>query len=140
VTSGVEAADLIEPWIYSTLSGDPQLTAAVDGRIYGALTPETPVGVYVTIALMSVRDVRGVGLNRVQVDAIYLVKAVAPTTTQDDVLPAARRITALLDGVDTDTSSGHISCVRETTISYPEVSGGQPFLHLGGTFRIRANT
>jgi hypothetical protein len=140
VSVAVEAADLIEPWIYATLSADAGLAAEVGEDIFGSLTPDEPNSVYVTFALMSLRDVRGVGPDsKLSVDSIYLVKAVAPASGQDAVAPAARRISLLLDGAEIDTPDGHITCTRETTISYSEVTDGQPFVHLGFTFRIRAN-
>lgn len=147
--SGVETTDLIEPWLYSTLSGDSQIVAQVGTNIFGALTPDEVSGVYITFAMLSLRDVRGVGQSRFSVDAIYMVKAVAQTTTQNDLIPTARRIDALLDGKDVDlTGGGHITCTRETIISHPQVisdagqtrGGGQSFWHLGATWRIRANS
>jgi hypothetical protein len=146
--SGIETADLIEPWLYSTLSRDPVLTGLLPpGNVYGALTPDEIFGVYVTFSLMSLRDVRGVGKARFSVDTIYLVKAVEQTTTQDNLVPVFRRIDALLDGAHYDGPEGSLDCIRETVISHPQVisdagqvrGGGQSFWHLGGNFRIRAS-
>lgn len=139
MSSGVETSEVIEPWLYTTLTGDPEFVAGCP-EVYGALTPDDPGPVYCTIAALSPRDIRGVGQARIQVEAIYLVKIVGQTTSQDDLLPAARRLSALLDGVDRDVPGGHVTCTREQIVSYSEVSGGQPFLHLGGQFRIRAHT
>ena len=135
----METAELIEPWLWSTLTGDATFTAACP-HVYGALTPDDPGPLYCTIAATSPRDIRGVGRARIQVEVIYLVKIIGQTTSQDDLLPAASRMSALLDGADRDVPGGHITCVREQIVSYPEVSGGQPFLHLGGQFRIWAST
>lgn len=149
MSSGFESAELIEPWLYSTLTNDEELAEAIPaGNVYGALTPDEIFGVYVTFALLSLIDVRGVGTNRIMVEAIYMVKAVAQTTSQDDLLPAARRIDALLHGAHFDAEGGgHIDCVRETVISRAQVisdagqvrGGGQSFWHLGATFRIWAS-
>lgn len=141
----IESAELIEPWIYSTLVNDSAF-AATGLPVVGALTPDDPGELYVTISALSPpRDIRGVGLARFSSESVYLVKVVGRTTSQDDLLPAARRIFALFDGVEADTPNGHITCTRDQIVSYGEVSGaavggGQPYLHLGGSFRIRANS
>lgn len=143
MTGQAESADLIEPWIYSTLTGDPGF-AATGVAVYGALTPDDPGPLYAVISALSPpRDVRGIGTSTIGVDSVYLIKAVGQTTSQDDLLPVARRIYALFGGVEADAPGGHITCVREAIVSYAEVTGtpiggGQPFLHLGGQFRIRA--
>lgn len=138
-----ESADLIEPWIYSRLTGDPDF-AALGVQVHGALTPDDPGPLYAIISALSPpRDVRGIGTVTLGVDSVYLIKAVGQTTSQDDLLPVARRIFDLFGGVDEDAPGGHITCVREAIVSYAEVTGaviggGQAFLHLGGQFRIRA--
>jgi hypothetical protein len=141
VSTGVETVDIIGPWIYSTLSGDSTLTGLVAGQIYGPLTPDEPVGTYVTFSLLSARDIRGVGTARIFADTIYMVKAVAQTTSMDDVLPTFDRVNALLDGkTHTGPSGTVLSCSRNTVISYPEVIEGTAYLHLGGTYSIQAHS
>lgn len=147
MSSGVETSDLIEPWIYSTLSADPEMQSLVGTQIYGALTPDELTGVYVNFQLLSVRDVMGIGTSRISVDAIYQVQAVDQVTTQVPLIPIARRINQLLDGANVSFNGGYLTCVRETILSRPQVisdagqtrGGGQAFWHLGSTFRIRAN-
>lgn len=139
MSSGMETTELIEPWIWTTLTSDPTFKAACP-RVYGPLAPDDPGPVYGVIQATSPRDIRGVGQARFSVECIYLVKVIGQTASQDDVLPAARRMSELLDGRDVDVPGGHITCTRELIVSYPEVSGGQPFYHLGCQFRIRAHT
>jgi len=140
VSSGVETAEIIEPWLYATLAGDPSLAALVGDRIFGALTPDELSDPYVTFALTSARDIAGIGTARILVDALYTVKAVAQTTSLDDVRPIAARIDALLQGATADTPGHVLSVTRRNTISYPEVSRGVPFLHLGAVFRVEAHS
>lgn len=141
MSSGLETAEIIEPWLYATLSGDAALAEMVGGRVVGALTPDELASPYVTFALSSPRDVMGVGTARLMVEALYIVKAVAQTTSQDDVAPIAGRIEALLHGRSASVATGHVLAVsRRNVISYPEVSRGIPFLHAGGLYRIQAHS
>lgn len=141
MSTGVETADIIGPWIYSTLSSDATLTGLVDGQIYGALTPDEPAGTYVTFSLLSARDIRGVGTARIFADTIYTVKAVSQTTSMDDVRPAFDRADLLLDGKTYTGPAGVVlACTRLTVLSYPEVIEGTAYLHLGGTYSIQAHS
>lgn len=143
----METAVLIEPWLYSTLSGDSLINTNTGGQIYGETFPDEVSGLYITFALLSSRDIRGVGVHRIQTDNIYAVKAIRETTSKDDLLPTVNRFMSLLDGKSvTVPGVGSLTCARETIISYSQVisdsgqirAGGQVFLHLGGTFRIVA--
>lgn len=136
---GIETVDIIEPWLYSTLSGDATLNSLVT-NVVGAITPDIQEGFYVTFALSSPRDIRGIGTGRVMVDTIYIVKVIGATTSQDELAPAARRVTELIDGKNVTTASGSLTCARRSIISYPEVIQGVPYLHLGGLFNIVAHS
>ncbi len=140
MSSGVESAALIEPWLYSRLTGDTALTAIVADRVFGPLTPDEILSPYVTFSLSSLRDIMGIGIARISVDALYLVKVVAQTTSLNDVAPAAARVEALLHGAIYDGVDGSLTCVRNNVVDYTEVSDGSPYRHLGAVFRIRANT
>lgn len=141
MSTGIETAEIIEPWLYATLSSDPELAELVGDQIVGALTPDEISGRYVTFALSSARDIAGIGTARIMVDALYTVKAVAPTTSLDDVRPVAARIDALLHGKSATLPGGHVlSVTRRNIISYPEVSQGVAFLHLGGLFHLQAHS
>lgn len=137
---GIESASLIDPWIFSTLNGDGEIIGLVGaGNVYGALVLDPPAGPYVTYSMLSSRDIRGVSIHRIQVDAIYLVKVVSQSESKDDALPIAERCDELLNVGGVSLPAGHLICTRETTVDAFEVLEGQPFHHLGGTYRIRAN-
>ncbi len=140
MSSGVETVDIIDPWLYATLSGDPQLAALVGQNIGGPLLVGTVAPPYVTWSEPSVRDVTAHDGGRIWVDTIYTVKGVAASASWDDVSPIARRLDALLHGVEADTAAGHISSRREAIVQYGEQSEGQQYRHLGGRFRIRAHS
>lgn len=143
MSTGIETDDIIEPWLWDRLNGDPTLAAMV-GAVVNASTEEslTDLGTsYVVFSFASARDVRGVGTTRVQVDSIYLVKAVVKGQDYAPARDIMKRVDALL-GVDqtVSTSTGDLTCTRETIVKYPERQDGQSFRHLGGTYRIRANS
>jgi hypothetical protein len=148
VTTVVETAEIIEPWIYSLLNADTELASVVGEDIFGPQAPAEIDTPYVTVVCVSPRDMLGVGTHRIQVEALYDVKVTAPGFSVDTILPAAKRINALMDGVRNATyAGGQITCVRERIISYSDQArtnrgsgpGGDPYVHLGSTFRITAS-
>lgn len=139
MSTGIETVDIIEPWLYSTLSGDATLTGMVV-NVVGAITPDIQEGRYVSFALSSSRDIGGVGTARIMVDALYIVTVLGQTTSQDELAPVARRIDELLHGKSVTTPNGSLTCVRRDVISYPEVIQGLAYLHLGGLYSIVANS
>lgn len=137
----IETVEVIEAWLYATLSGDATLAGLVDDRISGTLSPvllETP---YVTFLCQSPRDIIGVGGTRISTDNLYMVKAVAQTSTWDTLLPIAKRIDTLIDmtGHAVSYGGGSLTCKREMIHELAEVSEGLQYRHLGGIYRIRAS-
>jgi hypothetical protein len=145
MTSGViETVDIIDPWLYATLSGDATLLGLINGanQLVSTLGSGNVATPYVQWFQSSTRDVLAVGGIRVQVDTLYTVKAVATGASWSVVRPIARRVDFLLNGKDVTVSSpipGQISCRRESIVQYPEVEQAEQFRHLGGVYRIRAN-
>jgi len=143
MSTGIETVDIIDPWLYATLSGDAQLVELVGQNIGGPLLVGDVAPPYVTWSEPSVRDVTAQDGGRIWVDTIYTVKGVAATASWDDVAPIARRIDALLHGergVEHTSAAGHITSVREGVVQYGEQADGQQYRHLGGRFRIRAHS
>lgn len=138
----VETIDLVEPWLYSALSSDPQLVEMVGvDSISGTLSPEVLDPPYVTFLMQSTRDVSEVAGIRISTDNLYIVKAVAQTGSWDDVRPIANRISGLLHRPHEVVSlpTGSLTCTRERIVQYPEVDEGLQYRHLGAIFRIRAS-
>lgn len=141
----IETVALIEPWIYSVLAGDATLLGLVnDGAasISGTASPTPLPTPFVSFSFDSGLDVlTGAGADRIALNALYLVKAVAATGSWDDVAPVAARVDALLHRpyqVMT-VAGGSLSCSREKIVQYPEVNEGVQYRHLGGLYRIRAS-
>ena len=142
MSSGVETVEIIDTWLWARLSGDDELMDAIGGtdNLVGTLAHAAIGTPYIAYFLSSSRDIYTVPQIRVQVDAIYTVKAVSEGATWSIVAPIARRIDSLLDGVNTTTPNGDLSCVREGIVQYPEVEQATQYRHLGGTYRFRANS
>ena len=143
MSAGIETVDLIEPWIYATLSGDPELLALVNGieGVSGTLSPTELRVPYVTFMLDSPRDIRGIGGHIISVDALYLIKAVGATSSWDDLLPIVARIKQLLHRPNevVMVPGGSLTCLRERIVQYPEELKSVQYRHLGALWRIRAS-
>lgn len=142
MSSGVETVDVIDPWLWSRLTGDATLMGLVGGqeKVVGTLAHAAVDPPYVAFFLSSARDIYTVPQIRVQVDAIYTVKAVTVGASWEVTGPLAARIDELLDGVNVTTPNGTLSCVRDGIVQYAEVEQATQYRHLGATFRIRANS
>lgn len=140
---GVETVQVVEPWLYGQLAGDPTLVDMVGGLIVNAAEDalEGSPPAYVVFSFSSARDVLGNAGQRVQVDCIYTVKAVVRGGNYDPAVPIFGRVCDLLVTDQTvSTGAGDLTCIRESIIQYPERQDGATFRHLGGTFRVRVNS
>lgn len=144
MTDILESTDIIDPWLYSTLSGDSVLNTAVGGRFINTLSPGKVVTPYITWTASDTRSIRGIGGVLLDTDSLYDIKAVTnePGFTQASVLAA--RIRALLETINrsvtiTTPFSASLTCLWESEIRYPEVTEGVQYRHLGATYRVRAS-
>jgi hypothetical protein len=137
----IETVEIAEEWLYATLSTDTALAALVSDRISGTLSPELLVMPYVTFLMQSSRDVSAVGGIRISTDNLYIVKAVAQTSTWDDLTPIASRIDYLIHrpGSVMIEGGGSLTCTRERVHQLAEVDEGLQYRQLGGVYRIRAS-
>lgn len=139
-----ETVDLIEPWMYGLLAGDAILLDLIGGEdhLSGTLSPDELPLPYVTMILQSTRDIQNHVGEILSTESLYEVKAVAATSTWDDVIPIAARLKALLHrpGQIIDLpGGGSLTCIRERVIQYPENTEGVQYRHLGASWRIRAS-
>jgi hypothetical protein len=130
-----------EQWIYSKLSGDSTLNAAVGGRIFAHIAPATATYPLVLFAALGARDVRTLGPARIMTHLTYKVVAInegggfgAPLGTIAD------RIDAVLQAASGTVAAGTVmACVREQPFEMVEVGGGgRIFRHLGGVYELVA--
>lgn len=138
----IETVDLVEIWLWGVLSGDSTLIGLIGiDNIAGTLAPEVLDPPYLAWLCQSSIDVKGNAGQIISVDSLYEVKAVAQSSSWDEVRPVAQRVKEILHrpGQVVTVSNGSLSCVHDRIIQYPEVSGGVQYRHLGGIYRIRAS-
>jgi hypothetical protein len=141
-SGAAETVDLVEPWIYSSLTNDEQLLELVGlDSISGTLSVGDLAPPYVTFMNQSSRDVTGNAGLIISTNNLYMIKAVARTGSWDDVKPIAARIFALFHRPNTeiDVPGGSLTSHRENIINYAEITEGVQYRHLGAVFRIRAS-
>lgn len=137
-----------ETWLYATLAADTGVggvnhaTTGANGRIYSYLAPASATTYpQVILNYQGGADVMGVGAVRVMNSMLYQVKVIGKGTAPNFgfIKALADRIDTLLHAAAGTTADGRIlSCVREQSISYVEVSGSDVFSHLGGLYRLQA--
>ena len=129
-----------ERWLYTVLSGDAQIVAAVGMRIYGYRAEQGKARPYILYQWQGGVDLMVVGAARVWTESTYLVRAVADETNFTGVLKTlADRIDAVLHAASGTVVDGVVvSCVREAPWSMVEAGvGGDEVRQLGGVYRLR---
>lgn len=138
-----ETVDLIEPWLYGTMAGDASLLTLLGGieHLSGTLSPDELPLPYVTMILQSTRDIQNHVGEIISTESLYEVKAVAATSTWDDIIPIASRLKELLHRPREVIAvpGGSMTCIRERVIQYAENTEGVQYRHLGASWRIRAS-
>lgn len=137
----IETVQIADSWLASVLRQDPVLADLVGVRVVGTLSPGPLSGPYAAFGLSSSIDIVGVGGVRISTDNLYIAKAVAQTSSWDDVTTVASRIDYLLhrEGESISHGGGSLTCTRERIVQQVEVDAGLQYMHLGGFYRIRAS-
>lgn len=141
---GAEQA-LVDQWVEGQL-----LAAAADfdaiepglsQRIYLDSAPFDALYPFVIYQCSSPpRDVRGVGVSRVLVDTLYIVKAVAQVQTYVPLAPIASVIDAAMTSPAGSSLLGGavFASVRDDQFAMVEIDSGTQYRHFGGQYRIQA--
>lgn len=138
----IETVEIVDKWLYSTLTGDATLTGLVGGRISGTLSDQVLALPYVHFSLQSDRNIIALGGETIVVDCRYLVKAVGKTSSWSTILPIARRINQLVHRPYETfqvAGVGSLSTHRDSIVQQAEIDSGIQYRHLGGIYRIRAS-
>lgn len=129
-----------QEWIYSTLNGDTEINAAVQGRIYDGLAPVEASPPWLILQDLSHVDVDTVGNvgSRVITNSVWLVVAVTTGPSIMPIVPLAARIDALLHNArNVAVPDGTVyGCRRTGPFRRVEESGGIQYRRLGGIYRI----
>lgn len=136
---------LTDLWVQqqlATKSADfDTISPGLSARIFLDYAPEgTPYPFVIYQCQSPPRDVRGVGVVRVMVDTLYIVKAVAQVTSYQPLAPVARVIdAAMTSATGSPVVDGMVlASVREEGFNLLEIEGGTQYRHLGGQYRIHA--
>lgn len=144
MSTGIETVDIVDPWLWNGITTIPGLGLPVSNVINGASDVLEMTPPYIVFNLQAQRDVQQMAGVRVWANCIYLVKAVVRGGNYDPARTLFRKVDAWLtdEGMHKthQTAAGDISCVREAIIQYPEVLDGAQYRHLGGRYRILANS
>jgi hypothetical protein len=130
----------VDRWIYQVLTADAQLAGLVGTRIYADLAPQGVTGEVVIFAFLGGADkFQTLNSDSRSTNAIYLVRAIAQSSSYDAVRSAADRIDALLQ-VPTQGSLVDDVLItgvrREQPHQRKDLANGVPYVYLGGFYRI----
>lgn len=131
-----------ERWLYSVLSGDATLAAAVGTRIYFESVPQNTAAPYIFITTRPMPDIRGAGGNIIASQFEYVVRAVdetPPGGLTTALVNVAAQLHQVLHGSSGSNADGAVfAIVRDAPFSLPEVdrATNRPWRHLGGIYRM----
>lgn len=125
-----------DTWIYSTLTGDSALMGEVTG-VHSTSRPrdsDLPAVIFDWIAGSDITYINGI---RVWHSGVWVVKAVAATTSWADLQAAAERIDVLLHRQSGTAAGGTVfTATREAPHRQAYSDEGVSYRELGGRFRI----
>lgn len=133
---------IADQFIYGRLAGDSTLANLVGGtaspRIYADIAPDGAATPFIVFQNQSAVDSQGIGAIRIMVDALYVVRGVAPSSTYGGVLTQIDdRIDTLLHDVAGTAGTGRvIASYREAPFRLTEQRDGKVWRHLGGIYRL----
>lgn len=142
MSSGIEITDIIDAWIYSTLSGNSPVNTAVGGRIINGQSPAEVAVPFIEFSMaVPATDTLGVGGVRILVDALYDVKVVVEGGSFTPAATIMKLVDALLHQKTVTVTGGSLTCVRVSTFRYPDTTvEGRQYLHVVSSYRILASS
>jgi hypothetical protein len=125
--------------LYGKLKNDPAVGGAVGGRVYVDFAPQESLAPLVLFSFLGGSD-KVLTRDRRLTNAIYLIRAVAQSSTYNSVKAISDRIQEL---VTVPTQGVYVDGVLITT-AYREqphqrvdLENGKPYVYLGGFYRIQ---
>jgi hypothetical protein len=145
IYAGAEQA-LVTAWVQErvqSVADDLELISpGLSDRVFEDFAPQGfAVYPFIIVQCQSPpRDVRGVGVSRVMVDTLYIVKAVAQVDSYAPLAPIASVIErALTSPTGGPVADGEVfTSVREEQFAMVEIEAGKQYRHFGGLFKIQA--
>lgn len=132
----------IEDAIRQALLNNGQVAGAVVDRIYADLAPQNVKYPFIVMQQQTTTDTVGVGPDaRIMVNADWIVRGVSEINTYSGLKGLARAIDAALEGLTFAAVDGYVfACVRQTEYRMTEQHEGRTIRHLGGIYRLQAQT
>ena len=144
IYAGAEQA-MVSLWVAGQLAAQATdldaISAGLSGRIFEDFAPEgTPYPFIIFQCQSPPRDIRGVGVSRVMVDTLYIVKAVAQVSSYAPLAPVAKVIDAAVTSAQgSPVADGNVfSSVRDSQFAMVEIDSGKQYRHFGGQYKIQA--
>ncbi len=140
MSTGVEPVEIIDPWLWKTLSTDPTIVSLVAQRISNGAALGSSQTPFITWEMNSSVDRTNASGQTILSNSLFVVKAVGQGGSYLPVLPIAKRINELLADKDVTTENGTLQCRRDRVIRYVELDDNVQYRHLGGIYRIYAHS
>lgn len=131
---------IVDAWVAARLAATVAVTNLVSTRIYNSFAPLDAEYPFIIFQQQTLRDVRGVGSDRIMVDTLYVVKGISQGTDFAQLGTLAAAIDSALNVPPGGAvTGGHVmASVREEPFALTEVEDGKQFRHMGGIYRIYA--
>lgn len=129
----------VDEWILTKLRDDPQVGGVIGQRVYSDAAPQGAAMPMVLFAFLGGSDKTQTFLRRFT-NAIYLVRAVAQSSSYAAVEPISDRIDEILN---VPTQGAFVrgvlitNVLREQPHQRKDLENGVPYVYLGGFYRIR---
>lgn len=134
----------VDQWLRTTLAADATLTSLVSTRIYSERAPQSATFPFVLFQFQGGSDVMGAGATRIMLDGVWVVRGVVKGNSfnQDSLKSIADRIDILLHRSSGGVADGTtvFTSTREAPFRLAEDRDGVSYRHLGGRFRILAQS
>jgi len=119
--------------IYSKITGDATLAAAVGNRVYEDAAPSKTVYPCIVFSCITPNDSVSVGGVTIKSDLDYTIKVVGQNSSYALIDPVAARLKAVLH----HSESGNVlSCIREKPFNRSYELNGVQYHERGGIYRI----
>ncbi len=125
-------------WIVSTCQADTTLMASATGGIWTGFADQGTIAPYVLIVQQASPDALTMQGVRLFARLLLQIKGISPASQFATLVTVANRLDALFKDKRNVALSlgGVLSCYRESSLAYDEVSNGVHISHLGGLYHI----
>jgi len=115
-----------------------ELIAGRTGKFsFSGIPPAWAVLPAYVYSMASARDINALGEpGQIMVEATYIIKVIAKSTSWSAVATWADTLDSALDGAVYEQDGYRLEVRRERPIAYIEIDNGQEYRHLGGYYTV----